>query len=382
MTLGAACSTVGQTSLVDAMIGSDAFGSDGDSNTVLDGPNADQQVGDVQTEDTQAPACGNRRIESGETCDDGNRVNGDGCSDRCAIEVPAQWVERTPPLSPRRRQGHVMSFDPILRESMVFGGYPLDQQTRTTWTWNGTVWTMKTPVTQPEARYGARAVFDEARSITMMFGGSRPEAETWSWDGTEWRQLQPLNSPPNRKYFAMTYDAAREEIVLFGGQGDSGQNLGDTWVWNGRNWTQRFPSVSPSPRWVTTMAYDDARQESILFGGEDTSGYLRDTWAWNGENWQQKFPANAPSLRGDHLMAYHQHRAQVLLFGGTAPNTSNMRDDTWTWDGNIWTLHTQASDEPLQRASSAAVYDNVRREIVMFGGFGDDSNQNDTWVFR
>ncbi|MBK6577725.1 MAG: DUF4215 domain-containing protein [Sandaracinaceae bacterium] len=30
--------------------------------------------------------CGNGVIQSGESCDDGNRANGDGCSDTCTIE--------------------------------------------------------------------------------------------------------------------------------------------------------------------------------------------------------------------------------------------------------------------------------------------------------
>eukprot|EP01116_Phalansterium_solitarium_P007171 TRINITY_DN196_c0_g1_i1.p1 TRINITY_DN196_c0_g1~~TRINITY_DN196_c0_g1_i1.p1 ORF type:complete len:165 (+),score=11.01 TRINITY_DN196_c0_g1_i1:192-686(+) len=34
-----------------------------------------------------AGTCGNWKIESGETCDDGNTVNGDGCSSACLIEA-------------------------------------------------------------------------------------------------------------------------------------------------------------------------------------------------------------------------------------------------------------------------------------------------------
>jgi len=31
-------------------------------------------------------ACGNGVVDLGEQCDDGNRVNGDGCSSACRIE--------------------------------------------------------------------------------------------------------------------------------------------------------------------------------------------------------------------------------------------------------------------------------------------------------
>nr|MBA4405106.1 hypothetical protein [Nanoarchaeum sp.] len=34
------------------------------------------------------PVCGNNITESGETCDDGNLINGDGCSSSCQTEIP------------------------------------------------------------------------------------------------------------------------------------------------------------------------------------------------------------------------------------------------------------------------------------------------------
>ncbi|MFA4952972.1 MAG: myxococcus cysteine-rich repeat containing protein [Candidatus Pacearchaeota archaeon] len=38
------------------------------------------------TEYIPAPVCGNGAVESGETCDDGNTANSDGCSSTCIIE--------------------------------------------------------------------------------------------------------------------------------------------------------------------------------------------------------------------------------------------------------------------------------------------------------
>ena len=36
----------------------------------------------------EACICGNEIVETGEQCDDGNTINGDGCSSACTIEVP------------------------------------------------------------------------------------------------------------------------------------------------------------------------------------------------------------------------------------------------------------------------------------------------------
>ncbi len=40
---------------------------------------------------TSAPVCGNNRIEAGEECDDGNRIEFDGCNNRCQTEAEAWW---------------------------------------------------------------------------------------------------------------------------------------------------------------------------------------------------------------------------------------------------------------------------------------------------
>ncbi|MFH1787195.1 MAG: DUF4215 domain-containing protein [archaeon] len=44
----------------------------------------------VQCEEPAEPVCGNGILESGEECDDGNQISGDGCSSDCECEMPAE----------------------------------------------------------------------------------------------------------------------------------------------------------------------------------------------------------------------------------------------------------------------------------------------------
>src|SRR5688572_6967203 len=55
-------------------------GSTPEQNLVLDAEPEDTSV------ETAAPACGDGRLDPGETCDDGNAVSADGCTATCAIE--------------------------------------------------------------------------------------------------------------------------------------------------------------------------------------------------------------------------------------------------------------------------------------------------------
>ncbi|MDD5026373.1 MAG: S-layer homology domain-containing protein, partial [Candidatus Peribacteraceae bacterium] len=53
------------------------------------------------------PVCGNGKVETGEQCDDGNRVSGDGCSSQCAIdrELPAELLFASQEIPSEMREG-------------------------------------------------------------------------------------------------------------------------------------------------------------------------------------------------------------------------------------------------------------------------------------
>lgn len=71
-------------------------GGDGDGH----GPGKSTDTGECVENcgDTQAaaPVCGDRRVEGDEQCDDGNKINGDGCSSTCRLEP-----KPVPPARPR-----------------------------------------------------------------------------------------------------------------------------------------------------------------------------------------------------------------------------------------------------------------------------------------
>ena len=55
------------------------------------------------TTTSTAPRCGNMRVESSEQCDDGNTVDGDGCSCTCQFEAarpPNVFASPTPTPAP------------------------------------------------------------------------------------------------------------------------------------------------------------------------------------------------------------------------------------------------------------------------------------------
>lgn len=90
--------------------------------------------------------------------------------------------------------------------------------------------------------------------------------------------------------------------------------------------------------------------------------------AW--ESWE------APPARTGHYMAFDELRAQVVVFGGE--NANGALADTWLWDGDRWRKATP-KNAPSSRFRGAMAYDPVRARIVMFGGLVGGVVNRETW---
>ena len=99
-----------------------------------------------------------------------------------------------------------------------------------TWVWDGANWIQKSPQISPSARSGHAMAYDTHHDQTVLFGGTDVN-DTWVWDGSNWTQQFPQTSPPARSGDAMAYDSAHDQTVLFGGATFLQGPGGDTWTW-------------------------------------------------------------------------------------------------------------------------------------------------------
>jgi hypothetical protein len=114
------------------------------------------------------------------------------------------------------------------------------------------------------------------------------------------------------------------------------------------------------------MAYDGARHEVVLFGGSTGQGDLADTWTWNGERWTLRSPAHSPSPRAYSEMAYDQLHHRVVLFGGRGPDSGPLTD-TWLWDGIDWTQATPAFT-PAPTIDEGMTFFSGTGTVLMYSG--------------
>jgi hypothetical protein len=203
-------------------------------------------------------------------------------------------------------------------------------------------------------------------------------------------QPEPASAAvPRTDHAVGYYDARLQRVVLVGAAGDPRDGARDSaWTWSGRRWE---PAAEPGPpgRVNAAAAYDERRGGAVVAGGSrkadaTTWRVVGDTWLGGPGGWR---PLGDLAPR-DHHALVEDGRGGVLLFGGIGPNrATDWPGDTWILDGGAW--RRVATDGPAGRGRTALAYDRRRRQIVLFGGVGAPSGQQqaqpflgDTWIWQ
>lgn len=126
----------------------------------------------------------------------------------------------------------------------------------------------------------------------------------------------------------------------------------------------------PSPRTYASMAFDAATGELVLFGGCcDATGRMEgDTWTWNGQRWTlMEKKASDPLPRASATMAYDPVHRNVVMRGGIS-NDNVLLDETWTWDGKQWVRMTPQKSPPVlaYAVDEPLVWDADRKAVLLF----------------
>jgi hypothetical protein len=234
--------------------------------------------------------------------------------------------------------------------------------------------------TRQLARSGAVAVF------ALLAAGMM----TLRADGLyAWLHLAPTGAPLSRSHHSAIYDAANQRMVVFGGIGDSGA-LNSVWTLapsGSSSWTQlSVAGTPPAPRFQASAILDGANQRMIVFGGTtDGSAALGDVWALSlsgPPTWTRLWPSgDAPAARFGHSAIYDSANQRMLVFAGY--DGSGYYNDTWALSlagSPAWTSLSPLGNPPAVRASHTAVCDSAGQRMVVFGGYDNVNNLNDTWA--
>lgn len=284
-----------------------------------------------------------------------------------------------------------MAYDADSGKTVMFGGIVGGFPSDATWTWDGSTWTEVHSEVTPDARFDAVMAYDPVRDEIVLAGGSvdeqhGPLQDTWVFKDGQWTQLHPAQVPYTTRV-AFAFDPISQRVIVFGAE------PAQTWAWDGTNWALLEPADHPRGRRDSSLAYDASRGRLVLFGGFGPTrdrgrdlgdgsehkrhvGPLDDTWTWDGQSWSLAEPTSAPRARYAAAMSsFGQH---VALFGGS--HGKQTLGSTWTLQADTWT-RVASAHAPNARTGMATAWDAKRHELVLFGGLArDDGILGDTWT--
>jgi hypothetical protein len=146
----------------------------------------------------------------------------------------------------------------------------------------------------------------------------------------------------------------------------------------------------PEPRSAAAIAYDGISKRILLFGGASAAGQsvdLGDTWLWGGNGWSPGSAQPGPSARSGALAVYDPIRRRVVLFGGQTGMHRVRLADTWSWNGATWVLQNPSqAPQQLPAGTGNLSFDGARAEVVLFGNTGISKSPTQgpatfTWVW-
>ena len=282
------------------------------------------------------------------------------------------------------------------------------------------------PVTgaRPSRRSEHAGVYDPLADRVIFYGGSFAipencsfavahtfETEIWSYDVAcdHWSEIVTAGAGPGGRNRHMTaYDSARHRMLLFGGRHRAGTSgpytlYGDVWALDleTETWSEVVTSgIGPSGRVSGSLVYDATRDRLLLFGGnQEASGMsydaLNDLWEFDLVTGAWKVlqtSGTKPTARLFTAALWDDARQWMVIFGGADNgaffDTAEYFNDLYAVDFSApvptWqSLNAPGVSLPDGRFWSSMVHDAPRDRYVMFGGHDALSmgNRNDLWAF-
>jgi hypothetical protein len=211
-----------------------------------------------------------------------------------------QWNQVHPTSSPPARDGAGMASDDADHEVVLFGGDSNLTGSLTffsdTWVYQYGEWSHASTPVAPSARYDMAMTYDPVDRSVLLFGGWSPLqtqsfGDSWSFSGVTWTLLtSPVNPPPENSA-TMAFDPAANAVIMTGGH--VGENVSAaTWGYNATTGWQLIPTTAaPEPRWGLSLSFDPVSNATWLFGGfvafwngtgnPPIEGYFGDTWEFS-----------------------------------------------------------------------------------------------------
>ncbi len=276
----------------------------------------------------------------------------------------------------------------------------------------------------PRPLEGASTAFDQVRHRLLVFGGkvnSTLSNDTWALElgsSPRWTRLALAGTHPSPRFdHGAIYDPVHDRMLVFGGTADgylgdqilSPNQQSDTWALSLGDSSSWSPIVTPAPqplrRSDMAVAHDPSRNRLIVVGGSSyrdgdccgggisLAAFPLDSWALDLDRpeWVQlgrtAYAGNAVihDPIHDRLVAFGGYwrrfdgceRDGKYCIGGHSTMTSSATAGLTLRSGTTWE-EIPLDVRPSRRTQHSAVYDQMRRRMLVYGGQGE-GRLDDLW---
>ncbi len=288
---------------------------------------------------------------------------------------------------------------PADNRMIVFGGITSAGNVNEVWSLdlNSNAWSLIPPTSAqaPAPRATHICMYDSLLNRMLVWSGQGSQLynDVWAFNFSDstWQELftdgNVIGAPLKRYGTATIFDPLNRNMINFAGFTTSGR-FDDTWAFDvdSTKWTDESNLYFPLKRCLTSQSFAPDRREMIVFGGQET-GNLNDIWTLNADtySWTDLTPVSKPPARHFPSNSYCGN-GYVVIFGGNSLNQGNSAgalNDLWAFSLNtqVWDTLPQGTVKPLARYGHTSIYIPAQDKMIIFGGQGTSSLNNETWEY-
>jgi len=281
-----------------------------------------------------------------------------------------KWTKLTIKTSQDRAFGGAIAYDPVRQTLLQYGGTIAFSGNRTgTLGFHAGDWAAIADTLSPVPRSLPVAFTYPNNNVFYVYGGqdeSQTYDELWVRAAGLWSQVTGDNKPSTCENPLGAYDSGRQRYLIV-------CSAGNVIEFDGTTWTNKKDMKDKPPfRRLGQLAYDATLKKTVLFGGYDDSVFLDQTWLWDGTVWTRVKKNPAPP-RAQAIMWYDATLKKTLLYGGIGRQDQDSRierfADMWSFDGTGWTnMKVDAASTPGMRYSTTYSVDPRSGHLLLFGG--------------
>jgi N-acetylneuraminic acid mutarotase len=281
--------------------------------------------------------------------------------------VAAKWNQLTPATLPACANEGAMTWQGSNNTVLFTGGVcATTGANEDTLEWDGTNWTKVALVLFVGSYLGEAITYDPDHQNVVLFGGAPAAgvflAATYTYSNLIWQSVADLDYPVPRSLPAFVTDPVHNVIYLYGGLNDS-TSFTDFWTYSNGLFQPQSSVVQPADCSDPLAAFDTDRQKVVMFCSASA------TWEYDGTTWTQyDVTKTAPPAHQWGSLVYDQTLKKIVFFGGYDSTTTSYLDQTWTYDGIVWSQVKQ--NPPPSRSLASMWYDPTLKKTVLYGGLG------------